>query len=144
MFSFCSKPRKRRGLRSFELLYLQTQQRLARRSADLRDEGGGGRREGVADDARQPLVLLILERRLAGHRDCGFEENKIQGLPRPRGATRPISIVDSGRRTPRIETMPLCVVVMAAPERSRRNAEATSQALGKSLLRIAATMSARI
>jgi hypothetical protein len=65
-----STPRKRRGLRSHELLHLQTQQRLACRSVDLGDEGGGGDREGVADDASEPLVVLILERRVGGLRSA--------------------------------------------------------------------------
>ena len=39
---------------------------LARRAVDLADERRNGDREGVADDARQPLVVLVLERRLAG------------------------------------------------------------------------------
>ena len=41
-------------------------QGLARRAVDLADERRNGGREGVADDARQPLVVLVLERRLAG------------------------------------------------------------------------------
>jgi hypothetical protein len=40
-------------------------QRLARRAVDLGDEGRGGDREGVADDARQPLVVLIFQGRRA-------------------------------------------------------------------------------
>ena len=59
---FVLLPRKRRGLRLHGLLHLQTQQqRLRGRLVDLGDEGGGGHREGVADDASQPLVVLILE-----------------------------------------------------------------------------------
>jgi hypothetical protein len=41
-------------------------QGLARRAVDLADEGRGGHGERVADDAREPLVVHILERRLAG------------------------------------------------------------------------------
>jgi hypothetical protein len=40
-------------------------QRLARRPVDLRYERGGRNRECVADDARQPLVVLVFQRRLA-------------------------------------------------------------------------------
>ena len=40
-------------------------QGLARRPVDLGDEGGSRDREGVADDARQPLVILVLQRRLS-------------------------------------------------------------------------------
>ena len=39
--------------------------RLAGRAVDLADERRGGDREGVADDARQPFVVLVLQRRLA-------------------------------------------------------------------------------
>ena len=38
---------------------------LAGRAVDLADERRDGDREGVADDARQPLVVLVLQRRLA-------------------------------------------------------------------------------
>jgi hypothetical protein len=36
-------------------------QRLARRAIDLADEGRGGYGEGVADDARQPFVVLAFK-----------------------------------------------------------------------------------
>jgi hypothetical protein len=39
---------------------------LAGRAVDLGDERRDGHRERVADDAGQPFVILILERRLAG------------------------------------------------------------------------------
>ena len=39
--------------------------RLAGRAVDLAHERRDGHREGVADEARQPLVVLVLERRLA-------------------------------------------------------------------------------
>ena len=38
---------------------------LRGRAVDLIDEGRGGNREGVTDDAREPFVILILQRRLA-------------------------------------------------------------------------------
>ena len=41
-------------------------QRLAGRAVDLAHESRDRNRKGVADDARQPLVILVLERRLAG------------------------------------------------------------------------------
>src|ERR1700733_1344602 len=41
-------------------------QGLARRPVDLRYEGRNGDREGVEDDAGQPFVVLVLQRRLAG------------------------------------------------------------------------------
>jgi hypothetical protein len=37
------------------------------------DERRDGDREGVADDARQPLVVLVLQRRLAGLDQPGAE-----------------------------------------------------------------------
>jgi hypothetical protein len=39
---------------------------LAGGAIDLRHKGRDRHREGVADDPRQPLVVLVLERRLAG------------------------------------------------------------------------------
>ena len=41
-------------------------QSLRSRAVDLADERRGGNREGIADDARQPLVVLVFQRRLAG------------------------------------------------------------------------------
>ena len=42
-----------------------TLQRLAGAAVDLGDESGSGNREGVADQPRQPFVVLVLQRRLA-------------------------------------------------------------------------------
>jgi hypothetical protein len=41
-------------------------QSLTGRAIDLAHEGRGRNREGVADDARQPLVITVFQRRLAG------------------------------------------------------------------------------
>jgi hypothetical protein len=44
------------------------------------DERRDGDREGVADDARQPLVVLVLQRRLAGLDQPGAEASGLVAL----------------------------------------------------------------
>jgi hypothetical protein len=53
---------------------------LAGRAVDLTDERRNGNREGVADDARQPLVVLVLQRRLAGLDQPGAEASGLVAL----------------------------------------------------------------
>ena len=61
--------------------------RLAGRPVDLAHEGRDRNREGVADDARQPFVVLVLERRLAGldQRGAGASELAALGMIGSRG-----------------------------------------------------------
>jgi hypothetical protein len=48
----------------------------------LRHESRNGHREGVADEARQPLVVLVLERRLAGFDQLELRRHEL-GLAPP-------------------------------------------------------------
>jgi hypothetical protein len=53
---------------------------LAGGATDLADERRNGDREGVADDARQPLVVLVLERRLSRFDQRGAGASALAGL----------------------------------------------------------------
>jgi hypothetical protein len=65
MFVCCSQARNPWRLRGF-LLRCPLAQGHVGRAIDLAHERRNGHREGLADDARQPFVVLVLERRLAG------------------------------------------------------------------------------